>query len=490
MSFSALNPFVFIPAMMFDVCSRPSRVMCLRMNWLILASVCVMSTNLVAQDNPYANIEKAYQQGNFDQVIQLADSLLSKDPSLETPLYFRASAKIEKGIRSGDVELVRAGIADARGAIEKMKTQQPNYYLPYLYGMNHLTLMEGNPDHATKAVGVVDALFGQLTLSTDQKANLLFQRGQSNMYLEEYAAAETDFRKALNEVPTHLGAMMSLADTLSAQRKFDEADQLYGKAIEATPKSPLGYNNRGMFRQSIDRHDAAVADFNQALALDKNYFVAMTNRGFSKLEMGQLADAEKDFTTSLSMQAQQPGVFSLRGTTRLRLGRIDDAIKDYQQVIAANPESGIALTDLAFAYYFKKDYVQAAQTFDRAMKLDPNLTHLTPWRYATKILAQKMQEAEADVTALVSKPEADREWTDYLTLYLSGRVPEEALLAQVEKEPQEFRQSLLCDAHYFIALRTSNRGDTAKAQQHYMMALGTGEVRLSSYRGAELAMKK
>ncbi len=470
------------------------RVVVSLLSRLLACAVCIQafSTPASAQtsESPYGNVEKAYQQGNFDQVIQLTDAYLAKDPTLETPLYFRASAKIEQGIRSADVELVRSGIADARSAIEKMKTPQPNYYLPYLYGMNHLTLLENTPDHANTAIKVIDSLFQQLTLSADQKANMLFQRGQAHLYLDQVDEAEKDFRNALKEVPNHLGAMMSLADSLAAQQKFDEADNLYTEAIKLTPNSPLGYNNRGMFRQSVDRHDQAISDFEQAVRLDKNYFVAITNRGFSKLEQGKLADAEKDFTASLAIQPEQPGVYSLRGTTRLRMGRFDDAIKDYKEVIEYTPESGVAKTDLAFAYYFQRNYPQAATTFDEALKLEPQLVHLMPWRYASKILSNNMQGAEADVATIVSKPEADRKWTDYLTLYLSGRVPEDALLAQVDKEPQEFRKSLLCDAYYFIGLRKSNLGDAAGGQQAYSKSIATGEVRLSSYRGSELALGK
>jgi tetratricopeptide (TPR) repeat protein len=466
-----------------------SKTSCLLLTCLIFVSN-LTSTTFAQGENPYANIEKAYQQGDFDQVIKLSDGYLAKDPALETPLYFRASAKIEKGIRAADVELVRAGIADARGAIEKMKTPQPNYYLPYLYGMNHLTLLENSPEHATTSVTVIDSLFKQLTLTPDQKANFLFQRGQAHLYLDKLPDAEQDFRNALTQVPTHLGAMMSLADALAAQQKYQDADNLYSDAIRATPNSPLGYNNRGMFRQSIDRHDEAIKDFEKAVSLDKNYFVAITNAGFSKLEQSKLADAEKDFTSSLKIQAQQPGVYSLRGTTRLRMGKFDDAIKDYEEVIKYTPDSGVAKTDLAFAYYFKKNFAQAAVVFDEALKLEPQLTHLMPWRYASKILSNKGQEAEADIATVVAKPEADRKWVDYLTLYLSGRVPEDVLLAQVQKEQQEFRQSLLCDANYFIGLRKSNKGDTAGAQKAFNNALATGEVRLSSYRGSELALGK
>lgn len=434
--------------------------------------------------------EQAYQQGRFDDVIQLTSDVLKVNGNDDSALYFRASARIEKGIRIGNRQLIRDGITDARQAIAAMPTVNPNYYLPYLYGMSHLTVLEDDPKHATVSINVADQVLTQLAdkLTPEHKAHLLFQRGQAKLFKKEYDAAVGDYNLALQQIPSHMGAMMAIADTYVAAGRTADAAKAYDAVVQRFPKNPLVYNNRGMFLQREGNFDKAIINFSQALQVEPKYFVALTNRGFSQLELGKPSLAEQDFTASLAIQKDQPTVYSLRGTARLDQGKVTEAIEDYKAVLNYVSENPLARADLAFGYYFAKQYAQAAESFDMALAKDPELTHLVPWQYASKILSNQMDAANTMTVSLTKKPSDKRVWTDSITLFLMGRLTAEELLAKAKVGDKQVQQAQLCDAYYFIGQRTANLGDPVLAMDNYKKAVATGQRRLSSYRGAQFAL--
>lgn len=446
----------------------------------------------VPRTQAIAAAEKAYQQGQFDDVIKLTSDLIKVNANDDSALYYRASARIEKGIRIGNRQLLREGIGDARQAIAAMPVVNPNYYLPYLYGMSHLTVLEDDPKHATVSINVADQVLTQLAdkLTTEHKAHLLFQRGQAKLFKKEYDAAVGDYNLALQQMPNHMGAMMAIADTYVAADRKVEAAKAYDAVVQKFPQNPLVYNNRGMFLQREGKYEKAIINFTQALQVEPKYFVALTNRGFSQLELGQPGKAEQDFTSSLAIQKEQPTVYSLRGTARLDQGNVNAAIQDYKTVLNYVSENPLARADLGFALYFAKDYAQAAESFDYALNKDPKLTHLIPWQYASKILSNQMDAANTMTVSLTKKPAESRIWTDSVTLFLMGRMQAAQLLAVAQSDDKTVQQAQLCDAYYFIGQRTENLGDNQLATDYYKKAIATNQRRLSSYRGAQFSLGK
>src|SRR5690606_7657720 len=96
--------------------------------------------------------DDAYRARDFATTISLASQVLTESPDDPVALYLRASARIEQGIARRDADLIRAGIEDARAAIRQDPSKNPDYYLPYLYGMSHLTGLEQNRAHAETAI--------------------------------------------------------------------------------------------------------------------------------------------------------------------------------------------------------------------------------------------------------------------------------------------------------------------------------------------------
>jgi len=88
-----------------------------------------------------------------------------------------------------------------------------------------------------------------------------------------------------------------------------------------------------------------------------------------------------------------------------------------------------------------------------------------------------------------AKAFVDRDWTDKVLQYLSDAMPEEQLLASVEKTNRLQQAAQICEGWYFIAEKKKRAGDQAGATAAYQKAIESGATQLSAYRGAQMSLR-
>lgn len=444
--------------------------------------------------------EDAYKKGEFDRAIELTDAALRKNAEDHVALYLRGSARVEKGLQRREAQLLRDGIADAREAIRLGGKDNSIYYLPYLYGMTSLSLVENRKDHAEIAVRIGDEALKNAALKPDEKANLLYQRGlakaavgQTDPMSGQTDAAVQDFQEASRLNPKLLAAFTATADALAKAGKTDAAKSAFDRAVKAFPDNALVYNNRGMFLQQNNQPQKAIADFTRAIELNPNYFYSYTNRGYTLLQTEDVQAAENDFTASLRLNPQQAMVYGFRGTARVAQGKFDEAVADHRKALEMVPNNPIALTDLGFAQFFGGRYEEAVRSFEKALDANPNFIHLHPWRVAALEELGRKEAAETEFTASFDKPAARRDWIDNLVAFQYDRINADQLLAAVgQSDPKNeaLGAAQLAEAEYFIGRKLGQQGQASEAQAAFRRAIDTNAKHLSAYRGAKFALAR
>ena len=432
--------------------------------------------------------ETAHREGRHDEAIELTTDVLTRNSRDHVALYLRASARIERGLGSRDTSLIRSGIEDARLAIQHGDAK-PMYYLPYLYGMTNLGIIESRDDHLQVAVETANRA---ITRETDQigRANLLYQRGRAYSALKQYDLASSDFAEATRLRPRFLAAYMEHAKTLAGSGDAERAGNIFDDAVRRFATQPLVFNNRGLHRQKQGQLDGAIADFSKAVELNPNYSVAFTNRGYVYLEKGDSASAEADFTRSLKANPGYSSVYGLRGAARLLQGQLDAAIKDYETRLKQDSRSAIAHADLGFAKCFAGDYASALAAFDQAVKRDPTLDFLAPWQFLAITATNDVEQARTQFVRLLEKAEPDQQWTDSLVAFLAGNTDANALIGRAIAAGPDLTDARQCEAHYFIAQSLLEDGQRDEALRHFQLALDGGQRSLSAYRGAVVALRQ
>ena len=190
------------------------------------------------------------------------------------------------------------------------------------------------------------------------------------------------------------------------------------------------------------------------------------------------------------MNPNQPLVYSLRGTSRLAQGRIQDAIQDYNRVIEQTPGNAVALADIGFARFFGRDFSGALQSFEQAVRQDPNLRYLAPWRFLALEFTGRADAARQQFADALRKNPAQRDWTDNLVAYLAGTLSADELLKEAVEAPDpRMKNAQTCEAHFFMAQRELQARNTQSAREHFQKAVQTRATHLSAYRGAQLALR-
>ncbi len=446
------------------------------------------STSPQTTDPVKQQADQAYRDGDYLEVERLLNPLLADNPKDDIALYLRASARVERGAEEQDTDVVRAGINDARAALSvKLNV---DYYLPYLFGMSRLAEIENRPEHARSGLEVAQKVLARSDLSKLQRANISYQCGLLHIAVGDNDAARQELVKAISSAPDHVAAHSALCDLLTRTATPQEAEAQFDRSISAISDEPLLYNNRGAFLQSLGRYDEAQKDFSRAIELDDAYVPAWTSRGFGELLGGNYTKAESDLTRSLHLDGQQPAAYGLRGAARLHQGNIQGAIQDYQTAVSLAPNSASAYYDLGFAHFFNRDYSAARDAFDQAVRVDPKITFLGPWRYMAMTFSGHREQALQEFASIENKPADQRNWFDMAILYLMGKSDDAALLAAVTKDSPQARLAQECEAYFFIGMRLASRQQPDQAKSYFEKAIATGARHLSAYRGAMYAVGK
>ncbi len=85
----------------------------------------------------------------------------------------------------------------------------------------------------------------------------------------------------------------------------------------------------------MGHHQEAIADCDQAIALDPRLAAALDHRGSSYAALGQPERAVDDFTSALDLDSSVPIVFLDRAAAYLSLGKLAAARADLDSFIAA-----------------------------------------------------------------------------------------------------------------------------------------------------------
>ena len=126
-------------------------------------------------------------------------------------------------------------------------------------------------------------------------------RGTNARHRGDHAAAVAAFSAALKLDPHHRTARANRAYARRKIGDFVGARRDYGKALADAPTAKL-YNARAYCSAKLEKFDAAVADYTEALRLDPANAHALHNRGISYDRLGRDDEAARDFERALEIE--------------------------------------------------------------------------------------------------------------------------------------------------------------------------------------------
>src|SRR5258708_5481623 len=122
------------------------------------------------------------------------------------------------------------------------------------------------------------------------------------------------------------------------ERKLREAQRLHATGTLADAGLADAYNNLGFAFLQLESLDAALANYEKAVALAPQFFVAQGNRAAVLHKMGRYAEALAVQQQALALQPQAPVLHNNLAALLNDMGRIDEAIAGYAKAVELNPD--------------------------------------------------------------------------------------------------------------------------------------------------------
>ncbi|NML65542.1 hypothetical protein HHL22_10030 [Hymenobacter sp. RP-2-7] len=127
------------------------------------------------------------------------------------------------------------------------------------------------------------------------------------------------------------------ANLLAWQGRYTEALAIYKQLLTQPAPYYAAYNSRGYTRSLLGQQEAALADFDHAIALEIELAYAYANRGLAWLRLGHSAKALADITHSLTLSPTEVYGYRNRGLYYLEQDDFAAALADFKQAQLLNP---------------------------------------------------------------------------------------------------------------------------------------------------------
>ncbi|MCW5910867.1 MAG: tetratricopeptide repeat protein [Cyclobacteriaceae bacterium] len=206
-----------------------------------------------------------------------------------------------------------------------------------------------------------------IMLEPDQP-NFFLGRGLALQQAGDSSKARLDFKRVLQMDTDNSLARHNLA-LLGNDHHSAETEKLLTEAIEANPKLPYSYAERGLLRLNSGNLQGALSDYNEAIKIEAGNHEYYLDRGLIKERMHDFAGALADYKQVIILKPEFEKGWLSHGNVMVKLNRFNDAIEDYTTALTYYPEYGLAFYNRAQAWHRLGKYTEACSDLKQAKEL-------------------------------------------------------------------------------------------------------------------------
>ncbi|MDX1628067.1 MAG: tetratricopeptide repeat protein [Fulvivirga sp.] len=131
----------------------------------------------------------------------------------------------------------------------------------------------------------------------------LYNRGRAYEELGKYSKAIEDFNRVLKEDPENTNALLSIASDYYYRQQDYENTIYYADKVISVEESAMAHTLKGKAYQKLGQLKEAMAAYNAAISVDKEYADAYISRGSLRIYLNQRSRACTDFKIANSLGA-------------------------------------------------------------------------------------------------------------------------------------------------------------------------------------------
>ena len=167
-------------------------------------------------------------------------------------------------------------------------------------------------------------------------------------------------------------ALHLLALALSELGRNNAALDNYDRALAVRPDDAEALYNRGNTLHKLGRLEQALESYERALAVGADFAEALNNRGVVLQKLGRFEEALESCEQALAVGPQYPEALHNRGNTLQELGRFEQALASYEQALALRPGYAEALDNRGNALRALGRFDEAMECHEQALAVRPD----------------------------------------------------------------------------------------------------------------------
>jgi len=310
--------------------------------------------------------------------------------------------------------------------------------------------------HAWDQFDTAAAVYGTAQ-ALERRYDWFYLAGVAQTRLAHHTEAAALLREAMALSPT-IPAKLALADALFESGALKDAEPLYVALASEPAAEPHARYGVGRVLAARGAQDAAIREFDRAIALFPNFGAAWYAKGMALRTLQKIDEARAALTRAQQLGATWPGVDDpvlarvsalrddpavhlRRGVALDRQGDLAGAIREHEAALAINPALSQAHVNLISLYGRQGDFQQAESHYREAVRLGFAVPD-AHYNYGVLLLMQNRDEEAATAFRLTiaANPEHGGAWNNLGQLAERSSRSEEALDAYrhaLERSPAD-----------------------------------------------------
>ena len=247
---------------------------------------------------------------------------------------------------------------------KKAILMRPDYSMAYI-NLSNVYIAKNDYDNALK---IIDTAIQHKPDDYDlfnKKGNILNSQNKFEDALIQY-------RKSLNIKPDNYKVYYNISKNFDAMHNFDSALVNINYAIKLMPDDYQLINAKGYLLFMHSNYDDAIKQYNEAIKLKPDYNTAYINLSQCYFSIKDYENSLKTLDVALKYSPNDYILLNNKGYNLFVAGKFQEALDYYKQSLKNNPEYITAYINLAECYRSLKDYDNALQNIDIALRNVPN----------------------------------------------------------------------------------------------------------------------
>jgi len=143
----------------------------------------------------------------------------------------------------------------------------------------------------------------------------------------------------------------------------DKQKEIIGQILSTYPSDKRVQEISGEYYYGINDFTNALAHFNKATEIDKNFAPVYNMIGYCQSALNNLPEAEKAFQTYISLVPGNPNPYDSYAELLLKMGKYDESIAQYNKALEKDPSFATSLAGIGNNYVFKGDFDSARKYY-------------------------------------------------------------------------------------------------------------------------------